>query len=309
MQHQALLMYGAAAPAGTADTWDPLRIDSTATLSNANKTLTTGTGAFSSWNMGLSIKDSSAVKAYLEYLITTDGGNNRTGFAQGMQSPLGADLNGYALINTNDGQTYSNGGTDTAGSAYSDGDVLGIAVDFTSGGSSGTVQFYKNNATNGSITGMPVPLFVTLGEYDVSFTNHVLTMRTISSDFTYSPPSGYTPWGEIADHSFLHRGTFVSSGSIAGPIYGYISGSMGSYTNQSGATLYGFAYSASLNQTQVTFTTGGPNISSGANITIYANNISSTLTWNSGGNRYDVTGDPFNLSSTGTKDWQVLVSL
>lgn len=304
---QVLLMYGSSAPAGTADTWDPLRVDSTVTLSNGNKTLTTGTGAFGSWNLGLAIKDGPGLKAYYEYEITTDGGNNRTGFARGDQSVLSADLSGYGLINTNDGVVYTSSGSSTAGSAYSDGDILGVAVDFTGG--TGNVQFYKNNTANGDIAGMTIPTFITLAEYDVSFTNHVLVMKTITSDFTYSPPTGYDPWGEVADHSFLHRGSYATIGSISGPVYGYITATMGSYTTQSGTALIKFAFSASLSKTQIQFT-GGANVSSGANITVYSNGISSTLAWNAGLTLYDINGDPFNLQgNVGTADWQVLISL
>lgn len=179
---------------GTADTWDPTRVGASVTLSNSNKTLTTN-GDFSQNNMGVAIKNAANLKVYMEYVITTKGGNSRLGFFNGITTVGGADEPGYFLINPNTGDTFTASGINTGGSAFADGDILGIAFDFTGGASNGVIQFYKNNVANGDISGFVYPATICLGQCDLSFTNQVVIMKTLDADFTYPAPTGYTAWG------------------------------------------------------------------------------------------------------------------
>lgn len=85
------------------------------------------------------------------------------------------------------GNKYTNGIGTAYGSSYTNGDVIGVALDV----GAGTITFYKNNTSQGTaFTGLAATTYyavVTLndtGSYAVNFGQQ---------PFTYTPPSGFLP--------------------------------------------------------------------------------------------------------------------
>jgi hypothetical protein len=118
-------------------------------------------------------------KFYWEYQITTIGGG-------------GAPMGGIASTTTNSPAVFyrSNGnklvdGTDTSyGATYTTTDTIGVAVDITGG----TIVFYKNNTSQGSIT------YASSGFFPALRSNAATDAFNINfgqRPFTYTPPSGF----------------------------------------------------------------------------------------------------------------------
>lgn len=101
---------------------------------------------------------------------------------------VGADANGWGL--TTSGLLYTNATNTASVSSYAAGDIMGVAVDFTA--STGSIQFYKNNATNGSFTGLTLgtvfPMAATAQQ------GARMTLRTKAFQCSYSPPTGFSYW-------------------------------------------------------------------------------------------------------------------
>jgi hypothetical protein len=76
------------------------------------------------------------------------------------------------------------------GAAYTTNDVIGIAYD----ADAGSITFYKNNVSQGAITGLTGEKFLSAGLYA---TDSSITLRINRSDFSYTPPTGYAalPYG------------------------------------------------------------------------------------------------------------------
>jgi hypothetical protein len=118
-------------------------------------------------------------KFYWEYQITTIGGG-------------GAPMGGIASTTTNSPAVFyrSNGnklvdGTDTSyGATYTTTDTIGVAVDITSG----TIVFYKNNTSQGSITYASSGFFPALRS---NAATDVFNINFGQRPFAYTPPSGF----------------------------------------------------------------------------------------------------------------------
>lgn len=76
----------------------------------------------------------------------------------------------------------------TAGATYTSGDVIGVAYDF----SAQTVAFYKNNALQGTCTGVSQSLIWTFGNY-IPSTSNTVNWNFGQRPFSYTPPSGFLP--------------------------------------------------------------------------------------------------------------------
>lgn len=92
------------------------------------------------------------------------------------------------FYNTVNGNRYP--GNIAYGAAYTAGDVIGIAYD----ADNGTIEFHKNNTSQGQITGLTGEKFLSVGHYD---TGSSCTLRIDKSQFSYTPPTGFKalPYG------------------------------------------------------------------------------------------------------------------
>jgi hypothetical protein len=193
--------------------WDPTNASAPApTFSNNNRTLTGyTTGAASSCRGVLS---NSTGKHYFEGTI----GPVATGQLQSLgvvntswtaaSNPVGVDSNGVALVASPAGGNYNV----TAGATvqYSTsappaaGDVLGVAVDFTTGSVS-RVYFSLNGiwvaqGTNVATFNAALPDFswgavTTLFTAGSTNSASPLTLNTGNAAFKHAPPPGFSAWG------------------------------------------------------------------------------------------------------------------
>ncbi len=163
-------------------TWNPADKDSNITLSNGNLTATQGVvGSFTTVRSTVSVTTG---KWYWEYNIGNSPAMSGVGNASAtLSSYIGQDINGQGYYSDN-GQKYQNSGSASYGATYTAGDVIGIALD-----TAGTVTFYKNNSSQGSISLLfSGPFFAAWS----SNTNGVaVTANFGASALTYTPPSGY----------------------------------------------------------------------------------------------------------------------
>lgn len=119
---------------------------------------------------------------------------------------------GYGYYWTN-GNKYINGVSSAYGAAYAINDVIGVALDMDAL----TITFYKNNASQGVITGVPA------GTYAPFVTNGagITTTGTYNfgqRGFTYTPPSGYSALNtyNLAAPSILKGNLYMDATTYTG---------------------------------------------------------------------------------------------
>ena len=148
----------------------------------------------------------SAGKKYFEIRRDTTDSDGAYSLLVGV-APAGLLLDTY--LNTQAAWTYySWSGTkyyNNAEAAYganwrAAGDIVGVAVDIDAGkiwwSKAGTWQASGDPAagTNPAYTGLSGALFPIIGRVGGSASNQI-TARFRAADFSYSPPSGFEPWG------------------------------------------------------------------------------------------------------------------
>src|SRR6056300_563008 len=141
-------------PSNVFATWNPLVASYSAiTYSNGNLKLTYPT----TWTGTHATLGASSGKYYWEIKINTTGDSNWMGVVSEnvnmSSSTLYASTNGQAMMKSSGDLRINNSETSSYGSAYSNGDIMGIAIDLDS--ATKTIQFYKNGTTNGSLVNLP----------------------------------------------------------------------------------------------------------------------------------------------------------
>lgn len=186
-------------------TWNPADKSAEITLSNGNRTATKGTS-----NALKSARATSGISAtdsgYFEVRIDQTGTSNFMLIGVGTASAtlasfVGNDANGWGYYQQT-GQKYTNNVGTAYGTAYVDADVIGVAFN------NGSVWFARNNTwqnsgnpaanTGAAFTGITGTIFPMASLYTGTGGGtqlHIVTARFKTSDFTYSPPSGFLAWG------------------------------------------------------------------------------------------------------------------
>lgn len=116
-----------------------------------------------------------------------------------LEALLAEDANGWAYY-ANSGNKVNNGSSTAYGSAYTVGDVIGVALDLDNG----KLWFSKNGVwqasgdpaagTNPAYTGLSGTLMPALGHTGAVSGNDVYTIN-VGPSFTYSAPSGFNKPG------------------------------------------------------------------------------------------------------------------
>jgi hypothetical protein len=160
------------------------------TLSNGNLTVTQSSSAYSS--IGTSSMGVSSGKWYWEATFVSGSGSSNLliGVVNGpLQNTTPNDLGYYSneyAYNSNSGNKSNNHVTTAYGASFTSGDVIGVALDLTSG----TITFYKNNTSQGTAySSMPLGDYYFAG-YDL-YNSNVLAFNFGQQPFVYTPPSGY----------------------------------------------------------------------------------------------------------------------
>jgi len=167
---------------GNYPTWNPLAVNPAAcTFANGNLDVTTagvGGNAFGTFAIP------SSGKWYWEVVCTT-GNNQLIGIAAYSSSTT------YGFQNTNAVGYYVNGQkyVDAVGSAYGSSyttQIIGVAAD----ADAGTITFYRDNVSQGSITHAVAGLFPTVSD-GASATTDTFVANFGQRPFAYTAPSGF----------------------------------------------------------------------------------------------------------------------
>lgn len=177
-------MGGAGFPAGTA-TWNPSDKNASYTLSNGDLTADSGAAVV----MCRSTISKSSGKWFWENTVTTEGyffAGVATSSAS-LSSFLGNDAHGYGYYHN--GNKYNNGSGAAYGASFTNGDVIGVALDMDAG----TLTFYKNGSSQGqAYSGLSGSFFPACGNGSGSGAS-VCVANFGASSFAYSVPSGHNP--------------------------------------------------------------------------------------------------------------------
>jgi hypothetical protein len=154
-------------------------------LSNGNLNAVTPSDAITSVRGTIGV---SSGKWYWEVTPTVDGSTAMIGVGL-----ISANLNSYAGVNASswgyyaDGNKYFQNISSSYGSAYGNGDVIGVALDVDSG----ALTFYKNGVSQGqAFTGLSGTLFPMLGDGG-TIAAVALTANFGQRPFAYTAPSGF----------------------------------------------------------------------------------------------------------------------
>ena len=166
---------------GNYSTLNPLNLGASATLANGNLDHASTSGA---WTTALSTIGMTSGKWYFEATMTSTG-EQMVGIANQAfttSTYLGANSNSWAYYST--GFKYFNASASAYGTAYSNGAVIGVALDLDAG----TVTFYANGSSQGqAFSGLTGPLF--FGVSGISSTTRVVNFG--QRPFAYTAPSGF----------------------------------------------------------------------------------------------------------------------
>ena len=184
----------------TSSTWNPADKSANIVLSNSNLTATITTNTNSQGVRGTTSKSSG--KWYFEVLVGVAGFSGvQIGVANSSASTsttIGADTNGFSYDSAS-GKKFTNNVLTTYGSAFTNGDVVGVALDMDSG----SIWFAKNNVwqasgdpvagTGQAFSGIAGSIFPATSLKSGPTAND--TARFSTANQTYAPPSGFTAWG------------------------------------------------------------------------------------------------------------------
>ena len=128
-------------------------------------------------------------KIYSEFTMTNVVDNNDAiGIVSDVDQTTGTVDSGTCVMYRVDGQKNVNGTVSAYGSSYADGDIIGVAVDL----SANSVTFYKNNTSQGAITGITAVDYL----HRVRFNNVASQQAQCIANwgqrpFSYTPPTGF----------------------------------------------------------------------------------------------------------------------
>ena len=163
--------------------FNPLAVTSVAaTFAEANLKVTTGLAGGNGYG---TFAIPSSGKWYWE--ITAGSANSpMIGICDYLSTQTYAWSNGNSVFYYSNGQKYVDGTGTSYGATYTTNDVIGVAVD----ADSGTITFYKNNASQGSITHAVANLYPCLTD-GASGTTDTFYANFGQRPFSYTPPSGF----------------------------------------------------------------------------------------------------------------------
>lgn len=185
-------------------TWNPSDKSAKYTLSTYNRIATKITTDAEDSCLRATKGISASAKGYFEVIVVDSSTSQgaQVGVATSSASLanyVGSDASGWAMEMSN-GNKMNNGTSTAYGSAFADQDVIGIAFD------NGKIWFAKNNVwqasgdpaagTNAAFTGITGTVYPAAGLYRQASPTQKIGIRAQSYNLTYSPPSGFPPWGE-----------------------------------------------------------------------------------------------------------------
>ena len=174
---------------------NPINLSTSSSTSNANLRFTNSNGGQSWRSVGSTIAPTSG-KWYWEGVFSGASGSGGGGifgmvgvfnpnnyFITNYTASLFVDI-GYGYYG-DDGNKKILGATTSYGATFTNGDIIGLALDLDSG----TLTCYKNNVSQGVlVSGLSGPLTPAFAIYD---NNATVTANFGQRPFTYTPPTGF----------------------------------------------------------------------------------------------------------------------
>ena len=228
----------------------------------------------------------SSGKYYAEATLTTySSGQVQFGICPtGARSNLGGDATAYLQ----DGSSTINNASSTSLTSYTQGDVIGIAVDVDNS----TVQFYKNNTAQTALTNVLRITEASFFTY-LSISSSVINYNFGQQGFKYTPPAGF----EALNAKNLPTPTVLDGTK-------YFNTVLYSGDNSSSRTISGVGFQPDFvwikNRTD-----SGPyhiltDVVRGGGKTVFTNDTSAEVTNPGAGYVSGFAADGFDLSSSGT---------
>lgn len=186
----------------SATTWDPLKSGTNSSLSGGSLTATV-------WNIAsvLGTNSRTDVPRYFEVHYDANLGPPQVAIigvatdSINLNNYLGHDSAGIGYYEQ-DGTLQYNAGSIAYGSAYTTGDVIGVAYN----PATGAIEWFKNNASQGVHTNaafIGAAFFPAIGAGSTSPSTFTTTLRCTTGSFSYSPPGYAQPWDDSAASNFF----------------------------------------------------------------------------------------------------------
>ena len=168
-------------------TWNPVNVSGGGTTTITNGNLATTPAATGTFAKVLGTIGMSSGKWYWENTIVLVGSTAAVGIGDGTppsgSTGLGGGVGELSYLST--GQKYTNAVASAYGATYTTNDVIGVAYD----ADAGSITFYKNNTSQGTITGLSGTKYPAVGS--AGGTNPQYTVNFGQQPFTYTPPTGF----------------------------------------------------------------------------------------------------------------------
>ena len=172
---------------------NPINLSTSSSTSNANLRFTNSNGGTSWRSVGSTIAPTSG-KWYWEGVFSGSTGGTGIYAMVGVFNPNNYFITNYAASTFwdsgysyygDDGYKRILGAVSAYGSSFTNGDIIGLALDLDSG----TLTCYKNNVSQGVLaSGLSGPLTPAFANYD---NNATVTANFGQRPFTYTPPTGF----------------------------------------------------------------------------------------------------------------------
>ncbi len=200
-------------------TLNPLQNIANDTFSQGNLQVATNTSNYGTYTSTMATPLSG--KWYAEVTIVSESGYTFVGLCSASSSPFTTTKSLYdhdsVAYYGRDGSRWIDGSSATYGATYTTGDIIGIAYD----ADAGSVAFYKNGSSQGTITSVPVREYFFAGSDFDGGSSCTYVWNFGQRAFAYSAPSGYKalcttnlPTPTIADGSdYFDAVNFTGTGA------------------------------------------------------------------------------------------------
>ena len=167
--------------------FNPVNVSGGGTTTLTDGNLATSVGSTTTYGKILGTIGMTTGKWYWEVLVTAIGGAGNIGIGDGTAPSGSFGLGGVAgeLSYQSSGNKYTNNSGTAYGASYTTNDIIGVAYD----ADAGSITFYKNNTSQGAITGFSGTKYAAVGSG--GGTNPQYAINFGQRPFSYTPPTGF----------------------------------------------------------------------------------------------------------------------